>query len=232
MKDWRINRFLAAAGLGSRRSVERLVREGRIQINDRVVSGLEQRVQTGDRVSCNGQVVAWPQQSRLIALNKPPGYVVSRRPQGGDRSVYLLLPESLHSLAYGGRLDRESRGLLLFSNDGELLQRSAHPSGGVEKRYLVRASLPRGLSPAQMLRQLRDGVRDQGELLQAAKVELCEDGRFRLSLHGGRKRQIRRMFAAAGAPVLDLYRYAVGNLSLEELRLPEGRWTDAAIDAI
>lgn len=232
MSDRRINRYLAAAGLGSRRSVEELVRAGRISVNDQVVLNLDRRIAEGDRVLLDGRPLNPPLGQRLIALNKPRGYVVSRRPRRGERTVYDLLPPELRRLAHGGRLDRDSRGLVLFSDDGDCLLRSAHPTAGMAKRYLVRVQLPEGMSADRAMSLLRQGVVDQGERLSLDEIKSRGGGDFALELHGGKKRQIRRMFAAIGARTVDLYRESIGPISLGALQLKEGQWCDLPTDAI
>lgn len=226
----RINRYLAACGLGSRRAAEELIRAGRVSVNGVATDRLDLRIAPGDVVQVDGRVVA-PRSAngagaRYVAFYKPVDCVVSRAAQGAnDRTIYELLPPELRDLNYAGRLDKNSRGLLLLSDDGDFIERVTHPSGKIIKRYRVRLSRNLRMPPAELRRRFLRGVEDEGELLRALEARpLDERGReFDIALAEGRKRQLRRMFRAVGVQVDDLLRYAIGSLSLEGLGLLPGR---------
>ncbi len=226
----RINRYLAACGLGSRRAVEELIHAGRVLVNGVLVERLDLRIAPQDSVLVDGRAVA-PRSSggaaaRYIAFYKPVDCVVSRSAQGAeDRTIYELLPPEMRDLHYAGRLDKNSRGLLLLSDDGDFIERATHPSGKIIKRYRVRLARNLRLPSAELRRLFLRGVQDEGELLRATAVAaLDERGReFDIALAEGKKRQLRRMFRAVGVQVDDLLRYAIGALSLEQLGLLPGR---------
>ncbi|MEZ5405289.1 MAG: S4 domain-containing protein [Verrucomicrobiia bacterium] len=133
----RLNQFLASAGLGSRRSCERLIRDGLVWVNGKKITSLATRVKSQDQVTCNGKEVHLKQEKIVIAFNKPRGFVCSKKSEGSFRSIYDLLPTEFQSLFYVGRLDAESEGLLLLTDDGYLAQQFSHPRYHVSKIYRV-----------------------------------------------------------------------------------------------
>ena len=209
----RINRYRAACGLGSRRAVEALITAGRVRINGLTVTELHARVSAGDRVECDGRPVHPPQESVYIALYKPGGFETSHRPRGGRPSVFRLLPDDFATLRYAGRLDAQSRGLVLFSNDGAFVQSVTHPSHEITKSYLVRLHGP--LDRNELIGRFTEGIRSDGELLRARSARFREDGALELELGEGRNRQIRRMARALGLHVEDLFRTRIGHYDLE-----------------
>ncbi|MEQ9365892.1 MAG: pseudouridine synthase [Leptospirales bacterium] len=220
--DMRINRYLANAGYGSRREVEGIVRAGRVQINGQEIRELFVRVGTGDEVLVDGRSTRLPESQSYYLLNKPPGYVVSRRGGREEKTIYDLLPPNLQGLKYAGRLDKDSRGLLMLSSDGEFIHAVSHPSKRIWKYYRVAVDR---LPPEQELRdRFVRGVTEGGELLRARALRVIdrESGIVEMTLGEGRKRQIRRMFRALGIQVHDLFRYAIGPFDLEKRGIPEG----------
>jgi 23S rRNA pseudouridine2605 synthase len=221
----RINAFLAAAGLASRRGAERLVAEGRVTLNGAVVRDLATRVDpASDRVECDGRPVAHARR-RYALVNKPAGYACTRHDPHSRRTVYDLLPADLHTLAHAGRLDVESEGMLLLSDDGEWLNRVTHPRHGTRKEYEVEV---RGVPNKDALSRALAGVESRGETLrlEAAAVLGAREGRALLSvrLREGRNREIRRLFGALQHEVLRLIRVAIGGLRLGALKPGTWRW--------
>ena len=218
----RINRYLARAGYGSRRQVEDYVTSGRVKLNGKVVEALDTKVGPGDLVTLDGKRVRFTEGHIYQAFNKPMGYTVSAKSFPGSPSIYEILPESLHGLKYAGRLDKESRGLVVLSNDGEFLNQVMHPARRVTKRYIV--TLDELPEAEELTRSFYKGVVDDGELLRAVRVGILDraDRTVEVILSEGRKRQIRRMFQALDVKVLDLYRVSVGFLSLENHPVKEG----------
>ena len=211
----RINRYLAGCGLGSRRAVEALITAGRVSVNGQVVTELSRRVSAGDRVECDGRPVRPPEESVYVALHKPGGFETSHRPKGGRPSIFRLLPEELSTLRYAGRLDAESRGLVLLSNDGAFVQAVTHPSHELTKTYLVR--LRGAFERDDLLNRFTTGIRSEGELLRALSAQFRADGVLELELGEGRNRQIRRMARSMGLYVEDLFRTSIGSYDLEKL---------------
>jgi 23S rRNA pseudouridine2605 synthase len=221
----RINAFLAAAGLASRRGAERLIEEGRVTFNGTVVRNLATRVDPdSDRVECEGQPVIHG--TRLYALvNKLPGYACTRNDPHSRKTVYDLLPGDLQALAHAGRLDVESEGMLLLSNDGDWINKITHPRHGTRKDYEVEV---RGVPNKETLDRALRGVQSRGETLrlEAAIVLGVKGGRAILAvrLREGRNREIRRLFGALQHEVLRLIRVAIGGLKLGALKPGTWRW--------
>ncbi len=200
----RLNRYLAQCGLGARRKVEAYITAGTITVNGALAT-LQTRVQQGDRVLFQGQVLE-PKRCSYVLFNKPLDCVCSR----DDRmiSIYEYIDRRFLHLNYVGRLDRHSTGLLLLSNDGDLAQRLMHPSGEIQKVYEVQTSPT--LAGAQ-LRALQQGVTLDDGFIQADEI-ISHGGMLRIVLHSGRYRIIRRMIAHVGARVVSLDRVAYGPL--------------------
>lgn len=229
MKDsgMRIARYLASAGLGSRRSCEELVRVGVVTVNgERLDSPARNVVPGEDRVCVRGRPVS-PEALVYLALHKPPGYTCSRRDSHAERLVHELIPARLGRLFTVGRLDRDSEGLLLLTNDGDFAQLVAHPSGEIQKVY--RVDCRGGWSP-QVRARLLAGVHDDGEFLQPSEVLplAVAAGRCQLEIRlgEGRKREVRRLCRAVGLRVERLLRQAIGPLALGNLA--SGAWRELA----
>jgi 23S rRNA pseudouridine2605 synthase len=218
----RLNRYLARAGLGSRRGVEELVRAGRVTVNGTVRREPGCRVHPrSDRVALDGKAVHLPSAWRAYAFHKPAGVVSTLKPQGGQTGLAAYrakagLPAALVPV---GRLDAETTGLLLWTDDGVLAQALLRPASGVEKTYEV--GLDGDLTPPDRER-LEGGVLIlDGRRCRPLRAEPLRPGtrrHWRLRLHEGRKRQIRRMFVLLGLRVLSLHRTAVGPVRLGRLR--------------
>ncbi|HEX7962968.1 MAG TPA: pseudouridine synthase [Candidatus Saccharimonadales bacterium] len=219
----RINKFVAAASGLSRRAADAAISDGRVRINGQL-AGAGQDAGEHDAVTLDGQPLSAPAARRTILLNKPAGFVVSREGQGA-RTVYDLLPPELHQLKPVGRLDKDSSGLLLLTNDGQLAQELTHPKYHKTKVYEVRLDKPLAPLHRQMIAdhgvQLEDGP-SQFELERLRD----DDTAWRLRLHEGRNRQIRRTFAALGYRVQQLHRTHFGAYELGQLR--SGSYQDAA----
>lgn len=219
----RLQKVLARAGLGSRRACEDLVRAGRVRVNGRVAS-LGDRVEpTRDRVEVDGVRVPLRPELRYYALNKPRGVVTTSRDPQGREDIRRYLPEGPRVFPVG-RLDRETEGLLLLTNDGELANRLMHPRYGVEKEYLAEVH---GAPTARQVADLTRGVALEDGVARAhsARRVAGAEGRtaLRIVMVEGRKREVRRMLAAVGLQVRRLVRVRVGPLRLGRLRPGELR---------
>ncbi|HZG41818.1 MAG TPA: pseudouridine synthase, partial [Longimicrobium sp.] len=220
----RLQAFLSRSGLASRRAAEEMIEHGRVKVNGAEVTAQGTRVVAGvDRVELDGvEVKVAP--TTWLALHKPTGYVTTRQDPFGRRTVYELIPDKFHGLFHVGRLDRDSEGLLLLTNDGDLANRFLHPSFGITKEYDVIAS---GKPTDAALRQLVEGVELEDGVAQAESARLIGpagngQSRLKLVLREGKKREVRRMLEAVGHPVLRLVRRRFGPIDLGEL--PEGKW--------
>jgi len=219
----RIARYLAASGLGSRRACEKLVLAGQVTVNGELLDSPARNVVPGqDEVRVQGKAVA-PASLSYLVLNKPPGYTCSQQDEYAEHLVYELIPESFGRLFTIGRLDRDSEGLILLTNDGQFGQALAHPSRGVEKVYHVSA---RGLLTEETRQQLLAGIQDQGELLKPLDVRVLKQHgrscRVEFRLGEGRKREVRRLCSFAHLGVVRLLRVSIGPLQLGELA--SGAW--------
>lgn len=206
----RINQYLAKATGMSRRGADEAIAEGRVTINDKVVT-LGSTVGTNDTVFLDGNTVSLAAQTTTIMLNKPVGYVCSREGQG-SKTVYDLLPEDLHNLKPVGRLDKDSSGLLLLTNDGELANKLTHPRYNKEKVYEV--GLDKNLAKPDR-RAIEEGVQlNDGP----SKLGLSGEGpKWTVTMSEGRNRQIRRTFDALGYTVKKLHRTNFGDYGLDDL---------------
>jgi 23S rRNA pseudouridine2605 synthase len=221
----RLAKFLAHAGVASRRAAEQLVFAGRVTVGGEVVRDPARDVGVGDAVAVDGRGVALERRHVVYALNKPAGYVsTAKDPQGRPTVVSLIAGrERLYPV---GRLDADTTGLLLLTNDGELAHRLTHPSFEVPRVYRAQVRNPPVREAA--LRKLREGVQlDDGVTAPAGARRLAPD-RVEIVLHEGRKRQVRRMLDAVGHPVVRLERVAFGPLRLGDLPLGRHRLLKAA----
>ena len=219
----RLNKFIAHASGVSRREADSLIDAGSVLVNG-------EKAQLGcdinpidDIVFMNGKRLTMPKTSTTIMLNKPVGCVCSRNAQAKDvETVYALLPDTLKSLKTVGRLDKDSSGLILLTDDGDLAHRLTHPSFAKDKEYVIK--LDHALAPLhqQMISDFGIGLDDGPSKLL---LERLDDNRleFRVTMHEGRNRQIRRTFAALGYQVVSLHRTCFGPYQLGNLGL--GKWT-------
>jgi 23S rRNA pseudouridine2605 synthase len=214
----RLNRFLAAAGLGSRRHCDELIARGRVTINGKICLNFSAQPGERDHVKVDNKLVC-PPPALTIMLHKPGGFVSTRKDRHARDRVFDLLPKKFSQLFNVGRLDAQTEGLLLLTNDGELAQRLTHPRFKVDKEYEITLDRPWDLSLAPKL--LRGIVLD-GQCAKIARLRSLSPTRLRLILRQGINRQIRRMFQAVGYRVKHLVRVRVGNLRLGDL--PCGHW--------
>lgn len=208
----RLNRFLARRGVASRRGADQLIAAGRVTVNGEP-GRLGTRVSpSSDRVRVDDIDVRQASLQSLV-LNKPPGVVTTRRDPGGRPTVMDLVP-GVPGLVPVGRLDADSRGLLLLTTDGELAHRVSHPRHGIRKRYRVRLAAG---APAARLRRLLSGVELDDGSARAVAVRRAGPATIELTMAEGRRREVRRMCAALGMEVRDLVRIAIGPLELGDL---------------
>jgi len=214
----RLNRFLAAAGLGSRRHCDELIASGRVTINGKVCTNFSAQPYARDYVKVDGKrVLAAP--AHTIMLNKPAGFVSTRKDLHARDTVFDLLPGKFSGLFTIGRLDAQTQGLLLLTNDGDLAQQLTHPRFKVDKEYQV--TLDRPWDPV-LTSKLERGILLDGQRAKIAWLRCVSPTRLRVILRQGMNRQIRRMFEAVGYRVKNLLRVRVGNLQLGDL--PCGHW--------
>lgn len=221
MTPQRLNKYLATNFGISRREADILIQKGAVKINGKNAE-IGQRVNEGDKVTLDGKEIV-QQKLIYIALNKPAGYVCSRKRQGNAPTMYELLPKELQNLKSVGRLDKDSSGLILLTNDGDFAFRMTHPKFYKTKKYTV--TLDRALEPLhqQMISdfgiKLPDGI-------SKMELERIDDSRLNwdVTLHEGRNRQIRRTFDALGYKVVTLHRYQFDNYKISNLK--PGKWEE------
>jgi 23S rRNA pseudouridine2605 synthase len=214
----RLNRFLAAAGLGSRRRCDELIAAGSVTINGKVCTNFSAQPGARDHVKVNDKLVHTAPALTMI-LNKPAGFVSTRRDLHARDTVFDLIPGKFSHLFTIGRLDAQTQGLLLLTNDGELAQQLSHPRFKVDKEYEV--TLDRPWDPA-LAPKLERGIRLDGQRAKIAEIRPLSSTRLRVILRQGINRQIRRMFETVGYRVEGLLRIRIGNLRLGDL--PCGHW--------
>lgn len=213
----RINKYLASCGEGSRRSVETLVTEGRVTVNGRQITDLSFDVNPEkDRVMVDSRQLNYFPEIVYFLLNKPKGVVTTVKDDKGRKTVMDFVPKIYQNIVFPvGRLDYDSEGLLILTNDGDLTQKLTHPSGKIAKTYIARIE---GVLDVRQIEQLTNGVVIEGKKTLPAKVKLLEfrdnHSRIEITITEGRNRQIRRMFEAVGREITFLKRVQIGNLRL------------------
>lgn len=214
----RVQKVLARIGVGSRRASEDLIAQGRVTVNGQVVE-LGARIGPDDELAVDGVVYTTRPDTVIYLLNKPAGVVTTASDPQGRPTVVGLVPAQprVHPV---GRLDLETEGLLLLTNDGGLTHRLTHPSYGIEKEYLAHV---RGVPSRQAVRRLREGVELDDGPTAPAKVAVVEPEVLRITIHEGRNRQIRRMCEAVGHPVQRLVRTRIGPITDPRLRPGQSR---------
>ena len=230
----RLNKYLASCGVASRRESEKLILEGRVKINGKLVKELSTQVnEERDHVTVDGNAVTPVNEYSYIMMYKPKGCVTTLKDEKGRKTVFSYLEDlNIPHLVPVGRLDYDTEGLLLLTNDGELVHALTHPSHEVEKTYLVKVE---GEVPEHKLAQLRKGVMVDGQITAKARVKLLEfkDGisKLEVTIHEGRNRQIRKMFEAVEREVIFLKRISVGRVRLGGLSRGSYRYlNDKEID--
>jgi 23S rRNA pseudouridine2605 synthase len=210
----RLAKYLAHAGVASRRAAEEIVRAGRVTVAGETVTDPARDVDSSSGVALDGEPLRAPREHVVYAVHKPAGVVSTARDTHGRPTVVELAPKGAGRLYPVGRLDADSTGLILLTNDGELAHRLTHPSFEVPKTYRARV---RGRPTDDDLQRLREGIELEDGRTAPARVRAVRADLLELVIHEGRKRQVRRMLEAIGHPVVDLRRVAFGPLQLGSL---------------
>ena len=207
----RVQKFLSEQGIASRRKAEEFIKSGQVSINGRRAKLGDKVNPDKDEVKVYGKIIKPKNLKHYIALYKPRGYVVSKRDPQGRKTIFSLLPEELRTSVWNvGRLDYETEGLIILTNDGDLTEQLAHPKYEHDKEYEVITDID---PKTQQLDKLRQGVEISSGLTSAAKVK-TKSGKVLITIHEGKKRQIRRMFNSVGLGVKNLKRIRINKLSL------------------
>jgi len=220
----RLQKYIAKSGLTSRRKAEELILQGRVKVNGRVIDELGITVDPEkDVIMVDDKVIRLEERKIYIMLNKPEGYVTSLSDKHSEKIVIDLIKDIKERIFPIGRLDKDTTGLLLLTNDGDLAYRLTHPSHKVDKEYIA---LVKGIPDNKKIQRLRDGVVIDNRKTSPAKVKLVKTNMnssvLRIIIHEGRNRQVRKMCESIGHPVIKLKRVAIGDIKLGDLKL--GHW--------
>ena len=220
MEEIRLQKFMADCGVASRRKCEEIISQGKVKVNGVVVREMGTKVTDNDEVIVNGQLIKKVTKKYYIALNKPVGYITTVSDEFDRPTVMNLVEDEILTRLYPvGRLDFDTEGLLIMTNDGDLTFKLTHPKHVVFKTYV--ATLNEVPHPKDIER-LKKGVVIDGKKTQQPKVNWLKDNVVEISISEGRNRQVRKMFEAIGYEVVNLQRIAIGNLILGNI--PLGRW--------
>ncbi|SFT33328.1 23S rRNA pseudouridine2605 synthase [Selenomonas sp. GACV-9] len=216
----RLQKIISQAGIASRRAAEKMIADGRVKVDGKVVTELGRKVDPSRAdIRVDGKRIKAAEQHVYFLLNKPKGYLSTAHDERGRRTVLNLLPEVNERVYPVGRLDNNTEGLLLITNDGTLMNGLLHPKYEVEKTYIARIA---GEPDELALDRLRQGIRLEDGMTAPAKVKLLEQAggqsRVEISIHEGRNRQVRRMFAAIGCDVRALKRVRFAGLTLQGVK--------------
>lgn len=223
-----LTQYLCRSGVASRRNSAQIVKSGRVSVDGAIIPEPGFKVPDGANVCVDGKTICVVTQHHYIMLNKPRGYVSSSSDvHAPKKAIDLIKLPGSPRIFSAGRLDKDSRGLLIFSDDGNYVDHLIHPRYRVLKRYLV--TLPRELDEKE-LRRICSGIEDEGEVLRAESIRSCGNRVYEVVLNEGKKREIRRLTAAVGAPTLDLQRVSIGALALGDL--PEGQFRELSEEEI
>ena len=221
--EMRLQKYLAQCNVASRRAAEQFITDGRVRVNGKVVTELGTKVCEGDFVEVDGSPVYAEKKKYYIMLNKPEGFVTTASDENGRSTVLDLIDDIDARLYPVGRLDINTEGLLLLSNDGDFTLKVTHPRHKLDKTYRVIVS---GIPNHFEIEKLERGVYIDGKRTAPAKAKLLsadkQNGLIELTIHEGRNRQVRKMMEAIGYKVLYLQRVAIGNIVLGNL--PLGKW--------
>ena len=220
----RLQKFIAHSGITSRRKAEELIKQGRVKVNNKIITEMGLEINPSlDRVYIDNEQISYENSLVYVMLNKPEGYVTTLSDEHGRPTVIDLIDDIPQRIYPVGRLDYDSSGLLILTNDGSLTYQLTHPKHEVVKTYIVTV---KGIPEEKKLSRLRAGV-DIGDYITApASVEVIKKDRqyccLAVKIHEGKNRQVRKMFDAVGHPVQRLKRIAVGEIKLD--KLPRGKW--------
>lgn len=231
MSEMRLQKYLAEAGVASRRKCEEIMLQGRVEVNGERVTELGSKVKPGDIVKVDGKEVKKEEKKVYILLNKPVGYITTSKDQFSRKTVLDLIKDVQERIYPVGRLDYDTSGLLLLTNDGDLAYKLTHPSKEADKVYHVKI---KGFLDELQIQTLKTGIRIEDYTASPAKVRTIErssnDSTVEVTIHEGKNRQVRKMFESVGHVVLKLKRIAIGPLKLEGLE--EGSWRHLTVEEV
>lgn len=214
----RINKYLVQCGVGSRRFCDKLIEDGKVSVNGKICSLGQDVDEKREVVTVDGKKISFVQHNLYYIMNKPKGYVCTVKDDLGRKTVMDLLPKTSSRVVPVGRLDYDSEGLLIFTNDGDLVNRLTHPRNEVPKTYMLKVE---GSVTEPMLNRLRTGVEIDGKMTKKCNLHVVSTDekytKLSITITEGRNRQVRRMFETVGKEVVFLKRTKIGNLGLTGL---------------
>ncbi len=220
----RLQKYLATAGIGSRRVCEQYILEGRVKINGETVNELGRKVEDNDKVIFDNKLIKLKNNYVYYLLNKPTGYVTTVKDEKQRPTVMDLIKDTENRVFPVGRLDYNTSGLLILTNDGQLTYELTHPKHNIDKTYQVKV---KGKVTSKDLTRLAQGVYIDDKKTAPAKVQLIKENQvstvLNITIHEGRNRQIRKMCEAVNHEVLELKRIAIGTIKLENLKIGDYR---------
>jgi pseudouridine synthase len=231
-----LQKFISQSGYCSRRKAEKLIRNGKVFVNDKIAE-LGQRVSEEDIIKINNKLIKVNKEKTYVILNKPRDYTCTTRKFKNEQNIFELLPEEYNNLHIVGRLDKNSRGLVLLTNDGDLSFKITHPKFEHKKIYIVRikneenirATKELGERNKEIIKTFQKGIDigDNDGIVKVKNIKTLSANKFEITLSEGKKRQIRRMFETLDLKVSDLKRISIGKIELGDLK--EGKWEEIKI---
>ena len=229
-EEVRLQKFIAASGICSRRSAEVLITEGKIKVNGEVVTQLGIKINPNkDIVEYNNEIVKAPEEFVYILLNKPIGYVTTAKEQFGRPTVLDLVKNAKYHVLPVGRLDMYTSGAIILTNDGEFINKITHPKNEVNKTYNATV---RGIVTKEDVKKLENGVEIEDYVSGKAIVKILKTdeqkniSRLQITIHEGKNREVRKMCEAIGKNVIALHRAKIGNLDVKDLKIGQWRYLE------
>ena len=217
----RLQVFIAHCGVASRRAAEQIILDGRVSVNGKIVSELGTKVSNADEVLVDGKKIYLEQKKRYVLLNKPAGFVCSSVDEKGRDTAVDLLKEKYSERLYNiGRLDMYSKGMILFTNDGDFAAKLSHPSSQLEKEYIVETSQD---VPAEFPKLFEKGIRIENSFYKCKKCEILKPRKIKIVLIEGKNREIRRVLESQNIGTKSLVRVRIGCVNLDDLKPGESR---------
>lgn len=219
-KKMRINKYIAKSGIASRRAADKLILDGKIKVNGETILTPGLDIKDNDIVKFNGQIIKPIEEKYYILLNKPVGYVCSNYSQYNEKIIYELIDIDTKLFSVG-RLDKDSRGLIILTNDGDIYNNIIHPKSEIFKTYIVKLDKDFNYNHKPLFEQ---GIDIGDYITNPSKIRIISNRLIEIKINEGKNRQIRRMFEALNYEVIDLNRISIGEITLTDLDLGEYRY--------
>jgi 23S rRNA pseudouridine2605 synthase len=222
----RLQKYLSLCGVASRRKSEELISQGEIKVNNVIITGMGYCVSPEDIVEYKKKIIK-PLDKKYLILNKPAGYICSKSDPADRKTVYDIVKDK--SLFYIGRLDYDTSGILIMTNDGDFANSIAHPSNKILKRYLVESYDQ--MDPI-LIKSFKKGILIDNIIYKAENIEIISINKLKIDLYEGKKREIRMVYKKFKIKIKSLKRFAIGAMILDELNIKEGKYKSLTLDEI